>query len=393
MTTSPALIAHVVYRFGIGGLENGVVNLINRLPASRWRHAVIALTSVDEAMRARVTRPDVEYVALDKRPGHLVPYYPRLYRLFRRLQPSVVHTRNLAALEAVVPARLAGVGAVVHGEHGRDADDIEGRNARYRLVRRAYSPFVSRYVALSLDLQRYLVDGVGIAPGRISQLYNGVDCAAFAPGGKGRALLADGPFNDPRLFVIGTVGRLDAVKDQTNLARAFVSALRRHPQARERLRLVIVGDGTLRGDVQRILDDADASALAWLPGARHDVAAVMRALDCFVLPSLSEGISNTLLEAMASGLPVVATRVGGNAELMEEGLTGRLVPRADPEALATEILRYFDHPQLARRHGRAGRDLAEKRFSIEQMVRRYDELYSQVLRRQGPAAAPVVQAH
>jgi glycosyltransferase involved in cell wall biosynthesis len=119
----------------------------------------------------------------------------------------------------------------------------------------------------------------------------------------------------------------------------------------------------------------------------------MRALDCFVLPSLSEGISNTLLEAMASGLPVVATRVGGNAELMEEGLTGRLVPRADPEALATEILRYFDHPQLARRHGRAGRDLAEKRFSIEQMVRRYDELYSQVLRRQGPAAAPVVQAH
>jgi sugar transferase (PEP-CTERM/EpsH1 system associated) len=344
-------------------------------------------------MRARVTRPDVEYFALDKRPGHLVPYYPRLYRLFRRLQPSVVHTRNLAALEAVVPARLAGVGAVVHGEHGRDADDIEGRNARYRWVRRAYSPFVSRYVALSLDLQRYLVDGVGIAPGRISQLYNGVDCAAFAPGGKGRAPLADGPFNDPRLFVIGTVGRLDAVKDQTNLARAFVSALRRHPQARERLRLVIVGDGTLRGDVQRILDDADASALAWLPGARHDVAAVMRALDCFVLPSLSEGISNTLLEAMASGLPVVATRVGGNAELMEEGLTGCLVPRADPEALATEILRYFDHPQLARRHGRAGRDLAEKRFSIEQMVRRYDELYAQVLRRQGPAAAPVAQAH
>lgn len=391
MQDSPALIAHVVYRFGIGGLENGVVNLINRLPAGRWRHAVVALTAVDEAMQRRVIRNDVEYIALDKGPGHLIPHYPRLYRLLRRLQPSIVHTRNLAALEAVVPARLARVGAVVHGEHGRDADDIEGRNLRYRWVRRAYSPFVSRYVALSLDLQRYLVEGVGIAPARISQLYNGVDCAAFAPAGRERPLLDGFPFNDPGLFVVGTVGRLDAVKDQSNLARAFVAALRRHPQARARLRLVIVGEGRLRGEVEQILDDAEATELAWLPGERHDVADVMRALDCFVLPSLSEGISNTLLEAMASSLPVIATRVGGNAELMEEGLTGKLVPRADHEALATEMLRYFDNPQLARRHGRAGRDLVEKRFSIEAMVRRYDELYTQLLKRSAPAQKALVQ--
>ena len=109
--------------------------------------------------------------------------------------------------------------------------------------------------------------------------------------------------------------------------------------------------------------------------------------------SLAEGISNTLLEAMASGLPVIATRVGGNAELMEEGLTGRLVPRADPEALATEILRYFDDPLLARRHGGAGRSLVEKRFSLEQMVRRYDELYSSVLRHAQPAATAAAELH
>jgi len=353
---------------------------------------VLALTAVDEAMRRRVTRSDVEYIALDKGPGHLFSHYPRLLGIFRRLQPAIVHTRNLAALEASVPARLARVGAVVHGEHGRDADDIEGRNVRYRWVRRVYSPFVTRYVALSLDLQRYLVDGVGILPSRISQLYNGVDCAAFAPAGRERAGIDGFPFADPHFFVVGTVGRLDAVKDQTNLARAFVSALRRHPQARDRLRLVVVGEGRLRAEVERILDDAEAADLAWLPGERHDIADLMRALDCFVLPSLSEGISNTLLEAMASGLPVVATRVGGNAELMEEGLTGRLVPRADHEALATEMLRYFDQPQLARRHGRAGRDLVEKRFSIEAMVRRYDELYTQVLRRSAPAPATLVQS-
>jgi sugar transferase (PEP-CTERM/EpsH1 system associated) len=385
----PPLIAHVVYHFGVGGLENGVANLINRLPASRWRHAVIALTQVAPAMRSRVTRPDVTFVALDKAPGHLVPLYPRLARLLRQLRPAIVHTRNLAALEAVVPARLARVPAVVHGEHGRDADDIDGRNARRLWTRRLFSPFVSRYVALSGELQRYLVERVGIAPARIERIINGVDTARFTSRGRSRAAVDGCPFADPRLFVVGTVGRLDAVKDQTNLARAFVAALRRHPQARQRLRLAIVGDGPLRDEVARVLAEADAAPLAWLAGERHDIPALMRGLDLFVLPSLAEGISNTLLEAMASGLPVVATRVGGNAELMEEGLTGRLVPRADPEAMATEILRYFDDPALARRHGGAGRSLVEQRFSLELMVRRYDELYTAVLR-PGVAAASTV---
>ena len=395
MTTAspPPLIAHVVYHFGVGGLENGVVNLINRLPASRWRHAIIALTQVAPAMQARVARPDVTFVSLEKGPGHLYPLYPRLFRLFRGLRPAIVHTRNLAALEAVVPARLARVPAVVHGEHGRDANDIDGRNIRNLWTRRLFSPFVSRYVALSTELEQYLTDHVGIAPARIVQLTNGVDTAHFNPRGRERAAITGCPFVDPRHFIIGTVGRLDPVKDQANLARAFVSALRRHPGARERMRLVVVGDGPLRDDVQRILAAADATPYAWLAGERHDVADVMRGLDCFVLPSLAEGISNTLLEAMASGLPVVATRVGGNAELMEEGLTGRLVPRADPEALATEILRYFDDPLLARRHGSAGRSLVEKRFSLELMVRRYDELYAGVLRGALPAAAAVAQPH
>jgi sugar transferase (PEP-CTERM/EpsH1 system associated) len=391
MASPPPLIAHVVYRFGVGGLENGVVNLINRLPASRWRHAVIALTQVDAAMRARVGRPDVDFVALDKGPGHLVPLYPRLYRLFRDLRPAIVHTRNLAALEAVVPAWLARVPAIVHGEHGRDANDIDGGNARNRLTRRLFSPFVTRYVALSAELQRYLEGRAGIAPARIEQIINGVDTARFAPRGRERGPIAGCPFTDPRQFLVGTVGRLDAVKDQTNLARAFVAALRRHPAARERLRLVVVGDGPLRDEVLRVLAEADAAPCAWLAGERHDVAEVLRGLDCFVLPSLAEGISNTLLEAMASGLPVVATRVGGNAELMEEGLTGRLVPRADPEALATEILRYFDDPLLGRRHGGAGRSLVEKRFSLDLMLRRYDELYAGVLRMAPRAAAAVAQ--
>ena len=166
----PMLIAHVVHRFDIGGLENGVVNLIDRLPESRWRHAVLALTEVSSAFTQRGQRQDVQYVSLHKSPGHLWKLYPRLVRLFRELQPAVVHTRNLAALEAVVPAWAAGVPARIHGEHGRDGKDPNGARRRYQWVRRAYRPFVSRYVALSQDLERYLRERVGVPEDRIVQL-------------------------------------------------------------------------------------------------------------------------------------------------------------------------------------------------------------------------------
>lgn len=386
------LIAHVVYRFDVGGLENGVVNLLNRLPDAYWRHAVIALTEVSPAFARRVQRQDVHYVSLNKSPGHLWKLYPRLLQIFRELQPEVVHTRNLAALEALVPARLAGVRARIHGEHGRDAIDPDGARRRYQWVRRAYSPFVSRYVALSEDLERYLRDKIGIAAARIVHLYNGVDSQQFHPRTGERAAIDGCPFSAAH-WLLGTVGRLDPVKDQCTLARAFVHALRINPAAREKLRLVVIGDGVLRAPAERILQDAGVHELAWFAGERDDIAAIMRGLDCFVLPSLAEGISNTILEAMASALPVIATRVGGNAELVEDGLTGRLIPAADPPAAAQAILSYYADPALARRHGRAGRNRVERNFSLERMVDCYHQLYLDELRTSGRAAArPVVSS-
>jgi sugar transferase (PEP-CTERM/EpsH1 system associated) len=371
----PLLIAHVVYRFDIGGLENGVVNLINRLPESRWRHAVLALTEVSSAFTQRVQRQDVQYLSLHKSPGHLWKLYPRLVRMFRELQPAVVHTRNLAALEAVVPAWAAGIPVRIHGEHGRDAKDPVGARHRYQWVRRTYRPFVSRYVALSQDLERYLRERVGIAGGRIVQIYNGVDSDQFHPFVGARGAIAGCPFHSPEHWLVGTVGRMDPVKDQCTLARAFVLALQMNPAARNRMRLVIVGEGALRAESERILEDGGARELAWFTGERNDIPEIMRALDCFVLPSRGEGISNTILEAMACALPVVATRVGGNAELVEDGLTGRLVPAADPAALAQAIVNYFENSTLAHRHGCAGRNRVEENFSLDRMVDSYHELY------------------
>jgi sugar transferase (PEP-CTERM/EpsH1 system associated) len=389
----PPLIAHIVFRFAIGGLENGVVNLVNCLPQREWRHAVISLTDIDPVFARRVTRDDVEFIALGKGPGHALPLYPKLFGLFTKLRPAIVHTRNIAALEAVVPAWAARVPARVHGEHGRDARDVDGTNVRYQWVRRAFRPFVTRYVALAPDLARYLHDRIGVPATRIDQIYNGVDTARFCAPPSPRASVEGFPFRIGTHFIVGTVGRMDAIKDQVNLARAFVHALRAHPAARDRLRLVMVGDGALRSEVESILNAARARDLAWLPGEREDVRALMQSFDCFVLPSLAEGVSNTILEAMATQLPVVATRVGANADLVEDGLSGTLVPPRDSAALGQAIVTYFSDPALARRHGRAGRQLAESRFSLGRMVDDYHALYTRVLRKRTFATSLTIETH
>lgn len=372
------LVVHVIYRFDMGGLENGIVNLINHMPPECYRHAVIALANITD-FKERIVRDDVQFVALNKPPGHGFKLYPRLLELFRELQPAIVHTRNLAALEAAVPAWAAGVPVRIHGEHGRDVGDFDGSNPRYQWLRRLYRPFVTHYIALSRDLEQYLTTKVGVPQDRVAQIYNGVDAQRFRPPGVARTAIEDCPFRDPGLWVVGTVGRMQTVKDQLTLARAFVRALQIDPSQRGRLRLVMIGDGPLRTQAQSLLAQAGVGDLTWLPGGRSDIPAILQGLDCFVLPSLGEGISNTILEAMASGLPVIATDVGGSAELVEPGQTGDLVPAADPEVLAQRILAYLRHPESARMAGLAGRSRVERLFSLDAMVGRYKELYDRRL--------------
>jgi hypothetical protein len=250
-------------------------------------------------------------------------------------------------------------------------------------VRRLYRPFVTHYVALSHDLERYLVERVRVPQATVEEICNGVDTERFRPGA-GREPIAGCPFRDPAHWLVGTVGRMQPVKDQANLVCAFVRAVELDPALRDRLRLVLVGDGPLLADARTVLQAAGMSALAWLPGERSDVPAILRGLDTFVLPSLAEGISNTILEAMASGLPVIATAVGGNPELVVAGRTGELVPASDPEAMARAIIAYARNPDAARTAGRAGRERVEAHYSLAGMVARYDELYTRLL-----AGAPV----
>ena len=371
------LVAHIIFRLDVGGLENGLVNLINRTPDGQYRHAVICLTEYTD-FKQRIQRDDVQFFALHKREGIDYRMYLNLWKLLRQLRPDIVHTRNLAAMEALAPALLAGVGRRIHGEHGREMDLGSGE-WKYALLRRLFRPLVHRYIPLSRDLETWLRDGIGVPRKKISQIYNGVSLDTFFPANPAREKLPLPDFANADSLVIGTVGRLAAIKDQLTLARAFVELLDIVPDGRKRLRLAIIGDGPLMQQVKDILQKADAAQLAWLPGSLDNVPQLLRSFDIFVLPSKSEGISNTILEAMASGLPVVATRVGGNPELVVEGETGELVPSQDPAAMARALQGYVVDETRRRRHGQAGRARVEQQFSIDNMVNEYLSVYGQLL--------------
>ena len=381
------LVLHVVHRFGVGGLENGIVNLINRMPVGRFRHGIVALTEVTDFSR-RIRRDDVCFHALHKPAGQGLRVAPRLVGLLRELQPAIVHTRNLGAMEMCLPAAWAGVPIRIHGEHGWDSSDPDGLSVKYRLVRRAYRPFVHQYIALSSQIARYLADKVGVPAARLQQICNGVDTQRFQPAGEQPLPLAGSPWTPSHHWVIGTVGRLQEIKDQVLLARAFVRALELAPPARDRLRLLIAGEGPLRPQIETVLREGGVQAQAWLAGERADVPQVLQSLDAFVLPSRAEGISNTILEAMASGLPILATDVGGNGELLEQNVSGRLIPHGDVDVMARALLDDFTDPAAARARGATARATVQRRFSLDGMVAAYGDLYERLLARAITRGAP-----
>jgi sugar transferase (PEP-CTERM/EpsH1 system associated) len=262
--------------------------------------------------------------------------------------------------------------------------DLYGKNRKYNLLRKAIRPFVNHFIAVSRDLEAWLATTVGAMPNRIDQIYNGVDSQRFHPRDQTEdrsAHIMDVPegFFAENTFVIGSVGRMTDVKNFPTLVGAFLLLLNEVPGAQARLRLIIVGDGNSRQPCLEMLRSAGVEALAWLPGERADIPQLMRTMDLFVLPSLGEGISNTILEAMSTGVPVVATAVGGNAELVGDGVTGALVPPDEPGAMMRAILRYYRNPDLLAGHGRAARQQVERSFSIEAMTQGYIRVYDKAL--------------
>jgi sugar transferase (PEP-CTERM/EpsH1 system associated) len=372
----PIKIMHVVYSLGIGGLENGVVNLINAMDRERFAHALCCVSRSGPSAE-KLTRKDVEIFEIKKNDEARDLFLPwKLARVFKQLSIDVVHTRNWGAIDGVIGARLARIPVVIHGEHGRDMTDPEGTNKKRNLMRKALSYFfVDRYTAVSKKLGDWLISEVGISEKKVQIICNGVDTVKFNSDDKD--FVRAKYHYTPEQLIIGTVGRLDPVKDQQLLIKAFAQLATRH----KNLTLFIIGDGPCRENLERLIQDLELQKNVYLWGARRDVPELLKLFDVFVLPSIAEGISNTILEAMATGLPVIATRVGGNPELVVDGKTGYLVPKEDVNALATALERYILDRSILRKQGAASRERAIQELSLDRMVARYEVLYTDLVTR------------
>jgi len=369
---SAPLVVHLIYRLDFGGLENLLVERINRMPAASYRHAIVCLTDYT-AFADKITRPDVTLHALHKRAGLALGTHAALWRLLRRLRPAILHSYNLSAIEYAPAALLAGVPVRINGAHGRDAGDPEGRNRKHNWLRRRMLPFYDCYYTNSAAMLEWNRAVIGVPAAKSCLLANGIDTERYRPAD---AAPAAGPLHErfgPGCIVIGSVGRIEAVKDHASLVRAFAALRARRPGLR--LRLALIGDGPLLPALTAQVLEAGLEQVAWLPGARHDVADILRGLTVFALPSLAEGTPGAALEAMASGVPVVGTRVGGVPEVVADGVTGRVVPPADPAALSAALEVYAAAPALAARHGAAGRARVLQHYGMAAMVAAYLTLY------------------
>lgn len=372
--SQPPLIAHILFRLDYGGIETLLVECVNRIPASQYRQVIICLTGYSDFAQ-KITNPSTSVFALHKREGHDFAMHWRLWRLLRTLRPDIVHTYNLPAVECALTAFLAGVPVRVHAEHGRNANDPQGVNRKHNFLRRLAAWAIDRFVPVSLDLQHWLSHTVGIAPRKIERIDNGVDDQMFKPASPKPHLPVAG-FSADGDFIIGNVGRAEPVKDQAALLVAFAELRRQRSDAQ--LKLVIIGDGPLLPVLRKQAAELGIADQVWLPGARADVAEIMRSLDVFVLPSRAEGMPVTLLEAMATGLPVIASRVGGVPELIEAGLNGMLIAPGEPHSIVQALTTYLDDTAMARDHGAQGRAQVKKNYSLARMVAAYVDLYDRL---------------
>lgn len=371
-------VLHVVDTLEVSGSQATLLYLIERT-RPELSYSVCCVRHAG-ATASRFADLGVPLTALGKGPGREWQLWLPITRLCRRIRPDIVHTHNWGAVDGILGARLAGVPALVHTEHGNRGDLLAGGRRR-RLGRRLASHLVDRIVVVSDELHRSMRSDLAVRAAKLHVIRNGVDAELFRPPPERDVLRRRLGFAADDLLV-GTTGRLEEVKNQQLLIEAAARLVPKHP----RLRVVLVGDGGRRAALEELRDRLGLERRVVFAGARDDVPAWLGVLDVFALPSHAEGTSVALLEAMAVGLPVVATRVGGSPDLVEDGACGRLTPPGDVDALAQALDGLLASPELRREYGTAARARACERHTVERTVAAYRTLYeSLVLRSFGVA--------
>ena len=361
-------VMHLLHSLETGGLEKGTATLVNNMNPEIFESSICCLSGLGASLNL-IKKEGLKIFDMKTTDAHELFLFLKLARLFREQRVDILHAKGWPALfDGVLGARIAGVPVVIYSEHGKNTDDFFEIKKRRVWTRRLLAPFMDKIVTVSEELKRGLVEITGLNEKRIVCIHNGVEffdiCVESAKKRKELGV-------EQGDILVGTVGRLDPVKNFDIFIRSAEMVLKEFPQ----VKFLLVGDGPIRKDLELLVSELGLSRHVIFLGERNDVAELLNVMDIFVLPSKSEGLSNTILEAMSVGLPVIATNVGGNPELVIDGETGVLIQPWDASVLAAAIINLLRDNEKRKKMGDAGFIKAKGEFSIEKMVKSYEELY------------------
>jgi sugar transferase (PEP-CTERM/EpsH1 system associated) len=376
---------HVVDHLGKGGLENGLVNVIENLDSTRFEHVVYAIRKLGPNAE-RLARGGVRVICQGKQDSDSRFQIGRLAGAIREVQPDIVHSRNWAAVEAVLAARWVHSCKVVHSEHGLEAHANTSEPRRRVWFRRLAYELAHRVVSVSYQLRDLHARRTGFAAERMTVIHNGVDRRRFHPDPQARVRVRQELGLAEDEFCIGCVGNFFPVKGHITALEAMEAVAARCPK----WRLLLIGEGPERSNLESFVAEHPGwSKHVSFLGSSDRVPEFLNALDVYVLPSVAEGISNSLLEAMATGLPVIATETGGNPEVVVNGDSGLLFPVGGFGLLADHLiaLQSSQERRLVLAEGALKR--VREEFSLDSMISKYGQLYEGLA---GSAAAVPVHA-
>ena len=367
--TGEICVGHTIWSLGDGGMERGLLNIVNRADQAEFSHVILCLGEAGP-LANRVRSPNCRVVELKKTFGNDPRLPLRIAAWARHFRLDILHARGWPTLvETALAARVARVRRTVYGFHGKTMEELKGKSLRRRLVEMVFMRLYSRIVTLTDSMKADIADACHLDPARVLVIPNGVDIEVFRPHRDRRRLRAEFglPVNG---LIVGNVARLDPVKNHTILFRAL-----------SRLRcigmevfLLLIGDGPERARLEREIREAGLTPWVHLLGQTDRVSDLLNCMDIYVQPSFYEGFSNTVLEAMACGLPVVAARTGGTVDLLRAGENGYLFDPRDDEGLSMLLLALKDK---ARRQtmGMHARKQAIERFRLTTMTQGYEQMY------------------
>ena len=358
----PTKVSHLVYSFGMGGLERVIVNLANHTQDTDIEHSIITL--VDDHSFATLLRPGIKLYCLNKKEGKDFSCHGRLYKLLKSIKPDVLHTYNFGCLEYQITAFFSGVKKRIHAEHGKETSyKASDRSRKNELFRRIVSPFLNYFVVVSKDLQQWARDDLNLGEKKLKLIFNGISLSEF-----------DKTVDDDKCWQFATVGRLVDVKNHSLLVDAFARACEIEPDLKNE-RLAIVGDGPNYDALKKQISKLELDDQITLTGYCQDIPSVLRQTKVFVLSSRYEAQPMTALEAMSCRLPVIAPKVGGVEYILENDRNGILVSPDDAEAMAKALVRAYRDPKHLNDMGDRGREIVEANYSVSCMSESYTQLY------------------